>query len=162
MLIKVADGIYAKNGELTITVKIDESIISISNKALELSKNKHFVDALNGMGHGQDMSGCFSVKEAELLIRLWDEKDQREEKRKADAKAVRQEFARLRDSLLREMIDSGMEYKCAVDGCDSEMITIDHIHPISKGGTNDISNLQFMCRNHNSKKSDKENFNALV
>jgi 5-methylcytosine-specific restriction endonuclease McrA len=38
---------------------------------------------------------------------------------------------------------------------DFELMTIDHIYPKSKGGTNDLNNLQPMCQTCNSKKSDK-------
>ena len=38
---------------------------------------------------------------------------------------------------------------------DFELMTIDHILPKSKGGTNDIENLQPMCNACNAKKADK-------
>lgn len=38
---------------------------------------------------------------------------------------------------------------------DFELMTIDHIVPKSKGGTNDIGNLQPMCHTCNAKKADK-------
>lgn len=34
-------------------------------------------------------------------------------------------------------------------------IEIDHIHPYSKGGINDMSNLQVLCKDHNLKKMNK-------
>lgn len=38
---------------------------------------------------------------------------------------------------------------------DFELMTIDHIIPKSKGGTNTIENLQPMCHTCNTKKADK-------
>jgi hypothetical protein len=41
--------------------------------------------------------------------------------------------------------------RCEEVGCDSmeEPLHIDHRYPWSKGGTNDLDNLQLLCRNHN-------------
>lgn len=41
--------------------------------------------------------------------------------------------------------------QCVVCGT-SDNLTVDHIIPKSKGGTDDIENLQAMCRTHNSSK----------
>ena len=49
------------------------------------------------------------------------------------------------------------EGKC--DGCDVlfrfRNMTIDHIHPRSKGGTDASDNLQFLCAAYNSTKGDR-------
>lgn len=48
-------------------------------------------------------------------------------------------------------------YKCAI--CNKEKpLTIDHIVPLSKGGTDYISNIQPLCRNCNSKKHNKTDY----
>ena len=47
-----------------------------------------------------------------------------------------------------------LENKCQECGT-TENITIDHIKPLSKGGTNHIDNLQPLCKSCNSKKQDK-------
>lgn len=39
--------------------------------------------------------------------------------------------------------------------CPADADTVDHIVPVSKGGTNDLGNLRAMCRPCNSKKGAK-------
>ncbi len=46
-------------------------------------------------------------------------------------------------------------FTCLYPGCTSNDITIDHIVPISKGGTNWPSNLQPLCKPHNSSKHNR-------
>jgi hypothetical protein len=52
---------------------------------------------------------------------------------------------------LRAEIYSRDGYACVVCGT-GEDLQIDHIHPVSKGGTNAPTNLQTMCGYHNQKK----------
>lgn len=64
-------------------------------------------------------------------------------------------FQARRDKLLIELLRRGSPYSCAVPGCAETDITVDHIVPLSQGGTNDISNLQLLCRSHNCSKGAK-------
>jgi 5-methylcytosine-specific restriction endonuclease McrA len=67
---------------------------------------------------------------------------------------TRREYASARPSLLRAMLERGDKYECCVCGT-RENISIDHKVAIINGGTNDLDNLRFMCRSHNSSKGSK-------
>jgi HNH endonuclease len=45
-------------------------------------------------------------------------------------------------------------FKCVKCGSDEDL-TVDHIHPRSKGGSDDMTNLQTLCRGCNSRKCAK-------
>jgi len=73
-------------------------------------------------------------------------------------RARRKQFASERAILILKMIESGQEYVCSHSGCEErEFLTADHIYPLSKGGGDNVDNLQFMCGIHNSEKGDKIN-----
>lgn len=68
-------------------------------------------------------------------------------------KAIRDEFVRNRKRLKRAMLESGLSFECA--SCKAaDDVCIDHIIPVSHGGTNDMKNLQFLCRRCNGIKSN--------
>ncbi|MCZ4270916.1 HNH endonuclease [Maritalea porphyrae] len=71
-------------------------------------------------------------------------------------KARRSEFAKSRPELVLALLNRGDDFVCAKQGCETTSdIAVDHITPLSRGGTDDLGNLQFLCRYHNSVKSDK-------
>ena len=78
---------------------------------------------------------------------------------KREASHVRRaEFNSSRPALVLAMIERGDDYVCSHPECAvADDLTVDHIVPLSKGGTDEVSNLQFLCRSHNSKKRDKMN-----
>ena len=68
----------------------------------------------------------------------------------------RSDFNANRHRLALAMLDAGVPNKCAYVGCDvSQDLTVDHIIPLSRGGDDDLANLQFLCRSHNSSKGDR-------
>ena len=55
---------------------------------------------------------------------------------------------------LREEVLNKYKFSCVF--CEGkENLSIDHIHPVSKGGSDEFKNLQVLCRSCNSRKSNK-------
>lgn len=55
----------------------------------------------------------------------------------------------------RELVYARDEYRCVNCGEDDrKLLTLDHIRPKSKGGTNALANLQTLCRDCNGLKGD--------
>lgn len=48
-----------------------------------------------------------------------------------------------------------MTSPCAFPGCNETDIELDHVIPLSRGGTHGVGNLQPLCRHHNRTKHDK-------
>lgn len=94
-----------------------------------------------------------NVKKALEIIKEEYQKMVEKAHKKMFIRARRSEFAKNRDHLMLALIQRD-GFKCAecgtVDG-----LTIDHILPLSKGGSDDLDNLQLMCQTHNSKKGDR-------
>ena len=65
----------------------------------------------------------------------------------------RSRFNRKRDQYMLSMLHAGYPYICAHHCCSETLsLTIDHIIPLSKGGSDDLNNFQFLCQKHNSEK----------
>ena len=62
-------------------------------------------------------------------------------------------------SSLRVQVFERDNYRCCMCGASARdgitQLELDHIHPVSKGGTNELRNLQTLCRHCNSGKGDR-------
>jgi len=67
-------------------------------------------------------------------------------KKQADGSFTTEEF----DALCEKYAN-----KCLCCGSTNEPLTVDHVIPLSEGGSNDISNIQPLCLSCNSRKQDK-------
>lgn len=65
----------------------------------------------------------------------------------------RSDFAKERDRLMLALIERD-GYECAECG-ETEGLSIDHVIPLSKGGSDELDNLQLLCKGCNSSKKDK-------
>lgn len=89
------------------------------------------------------------------------EREQRQKSATVSAKLQhtrlrRSDYSARRSQLILALIDSGVHYVCAHPGCEVHVdLTLDHKDPISKGGSDELSNLQFLCLSHNAQKGDR-------
>lgn len=73
--------------------------------------------------------------------------------KKTCMKKRRSEFQGRQAQLMLALIERD-GYVCQITGA-TESLTIDHIIPLSKGGSDDLSNLRLISHSENSKKSDR-------
>lgn len=87
------------------------------------------------------------------------EPEQAKELKREKTEAVnarRKVFDKNRDQLMLAMLHNGMAYICRHPQCgEMRSLHVDHVVPLSKGGGDELSNLQFLCHKHNSEKGSK-------
>ncbi len=87
-------------------------------------------------------------------VRSFKERDAARNAKKIHMKRRRGHYSSQRSDLYLLLLGTGAKNQCAE--CDDlEDLTIDHIKPLSKGGTDDVANLRFLCRSCNSTKGDR-------
>lgn len=113
-------------------------------------------DACHGSCGPLAARGAWTYEEYLEELRRFDIERSATEAKRLHTRFRRTFFNSMRDQLILKMINAGVPYVCAVNGCGiHENLTVDHIFPISRGGTDELSNLQFLCPMHNSAKGDK-------
>lgn len=130
-----------------------DALIAAIAKASGIKRDQMLMDATCGTGWPKGIHGPITLERFEELR---NEADLRRLNRSAKQKYIsirRMEFASRSAMLALQMIERGDAHRCVVNGCvETVDLTIDHIVPLSRGGSDDLSNLQFMCRKHNSAK----------
>ena len=97
-----------------------------------------------------------SLEDFEAEIRRAEIADRTVEAKREHTGRRRREFNAIRSELVLQLIEQGTSYVCDAPGCDADQhLTIDHVVPLSRGGTDDIENLRFLCRKHNSQKGSR-------
>lgn len=96
----------------------------------------------------------------EMLLQIWDLQDK--ERRKFERIKERQNLAGSELKFKRDRIPESVrievwrrdEGKCARCGS-REKLEMDHIVPVSKGGSNTSRNIELLCQTHNRRKGNK-------
>ena len=85
------------------------------------------------------------TEQEKKLVKKWAKKEIIERRRS--------DFAKERDRLMLALIERD-GYECTE--CEEvDSLSIDHIIPLSKGGSDELDNLQLLCKKHNSSKGDQ-------
>lgn len=93
------------------------------------------------------MTAKYKEKAKECLFEI----NEYKKKKSINIKERRNVFSKIRNQLMLAVIDRD-GYKCQHCKIDKSL-TVDHIFPLSKGGSDELDNLQLLCRSCNSKKS---------
>mgnify|MGYP002621032842 FL=1 len=96
---------------------------------------------------------CGALFHPSAAVRSFCRSCQRIKQKKGPGRAYNQgEYRRNRQILLKNAIYCA---ECRGLGVPGDPLTVDHIVPLSKGGTNDLANLQVLHRSCNSSKGAK-------
>ncbi|MBY8967079.1 HNH endonuclease [Algiphilus sp. NNCM1] len=153
-MISVREG-FISPGEVVISSSWalavnDEQLLTSIRRMVELSEHPYLTETHCGGGPNfESVEEFLEAYEASVVA-----SKSLQRKRHLTAER-RKEFASARPALELALIDRD-GYVCSEPGCNvSHELTIDHILPVSRGGTDELQNLRFLCRSHNSAKGDR-------
>jgi hypothetical protein len=146
---------FISNCEIVLTRNV---VANLDDKALvslvrELASDLEYVYEYVSKGYCEGNT----IDELKLYVRRESLRPKAKETKHSLTQQRRREFgARRKELMLALLAREDVDYVCQHPGCGSqEDLTIDHIVPLSKGGTDHPSNLQWLCRKHNSAKGDR-------
>ena len=132
-----------------------EELFQAIHTAYSHMNNQHLFEACHG---GMGPLAKYRNLQYEDYLRLLDEIKAAEAgamAKKRHTRIRRAEFNSKRSHLVLAMLDAGIPHVCAIPGCEVlDRLTIDHIKALSRGGTDELSNLRFLCQQHTGLKRD--------
>ncbi|MGO9316397.1 MAG: HNH endonuclease [Terracidiphilus sp.] len=147
------NGVILESGALDVS---PEKLYNAVKTAFSHLHDKLLLDACCG-GRGP-LADVFELSYEEYLeaLKQYENEMATQEAKRIHTKIRRAYFNSSRAQVVLMMIEAGVPHVCAEPTCGvHEGLTVDHIVPISRGGSDEISNLRFLCTKHNSSKADK-------
>lgn len=124
--------------------------VTIGKLVLELASDYELLKDHFGSG---ELDGL-TIEQAKEYVRKKQQERRAKEIKKRLVKKRRSDFSAKRAQLLLALIDRD-GYVCQYPDCDTQDdLTIDHIIPLSRGGSDELANLRLLCRKHNAEKGD--------
>lgn len=140
------------NGEVVLPVRAIRDLHPevIGLLVLELAGDYEVLKEYLGSGELDFMS----IDQAKEYVKSKQQTHRSKEVKTGLVKKRRAEFNSKRAQLMLALIERD-GYVCQYLDCDcQEDLGIDHVVPLSKGGSDELVNPRIMCRKHNSEKSD--------
>ena len=128
----------------------DAALLATVRRMTELSNHPYLIETHCGEIRNFDSVEEFLAAFQDAQIRA------ASRTKKQELSAVRRTQFSFRHPELELALIERDGYVCSHPDCKvTADLTIDHIVALSKGGTDDLANLRFLCRSHNSAKGDK-------